>query len=275
MSKDPDLTPSEDPTGERADREQLQRAHDAGTRDGGPAMVGSMLAGLANARAAWERRRASVIESSCPNCAIDSAAAKVCTFRGHDFCRHLVELEARGRAKARHANLVKSKALLKPEDFGMVVSGRYNVTAAVAAAKRIAAEEGRLAILAGNAGGGKSLGMAVALSERGGFFVAASDLDPFGKEVNELMAHCSTVGLLGIDDAGAGRSASDVARGRVEQLVCQRWDAGKATIVTTNSTRAEFWALYGGPLGRVADRLNSDPVGWVDCIEESYRTIPQ
>lgn len=264
------------------DMEQEERARKAKERPAGqPTPISEILQGLGDARAAWERRRLAVIESDCPPCRVDSAKAKVCAFRGHDFCAHKPELERRARTSILARNLLVGKVPQGPRDheglnyWDRILQGKFGTNSAVAAARRIVADEGRLAIFSGNAGAGKSLGMALALAERGGFFVSAAALDPFGKEANVLLDHCGEVPLLGLDDAGAGRSASDVARARLEQLACQRWDAGRPTIITTNCTQAEFWPLYGGHLGRLADRLSSDPIGWVQCLEESHRTAPE
>lgn len=260
--------------GESADAIQAQKEREATARPRGHLTpVAELLGGLAEARAAWERRRASVLESDCPECEVDSARAKVCWFRGQECCKYASELQRRGRVKTLETNLRVAHA---PEDlWGRILEGRFENRAAIAAARRIVADEGKLAIFAGGPGAGKTLGLALALAERGGWFQSASGLDPFGKETNELLEHCADVSLLGLDDAGAGRSISDVARARFEQLVCARWDRGLPTIVTTNLTRPQFWPLYGGPLGRVADRLSSDPVGWVSCLEDGRRKVPR
>lgn len=257
-------------TSEEADAQQQERAKDAGRRSASePVPVASLVGSIEAARAAWERRRLSVLESECPDCEVDSARARVCTFRGQDVCRFAAEIQHRGRVKTLEANLRHAHA---PQAFWpAILAGDVGQTSAVGAARRIVAGEGRLAVFAGGPGQGKSFGAAVALAERGGWFQPASGLDPFGKEANELLAHCARVGLLVLDDAGAGRSNSDVAKQRLEQLVRERWDDDLPTIVTTNLTKETFWPLYGGPLGRIADRLGSDPVGWVRCVHEHQR----
>jgi hypothetical protein len=253
-----------------ADAGVESRAREAARRPpSDPAPLADLLGSVASARAAWERKRLAVIESDCPGCRFDAPRAMACAFRGHDFCAHVGAIAEAGARRAREANLRRSNA--PAEYWRAIIAGRYDDSAAVAAARRIAAREGKLAIFAGGVGGGKSFGMSLALAERGGFFTGAGSLDPFGPDANELLEHCAVVPLLALDDAGAGRSISDVARQRTEQLICQRWDAGLATIVSTNLTRAAFWPLYGGALGRVADRLNADPVGWVSCLEISRR----
>lgn len=265
-------------TGEIADAEQAQRAREAESRAAGDfapigGSVADFLGPLSRAREAWQRRKLSVLESDCPDCQVDSAAARVCSFRGQEFCRHVAELGRRGRLRTLEANMRRGKV---PEDLWKpIVRGDFEHRVATAAARRIVAEEGKLAILAGGAGAGKSFGLALTIAERGGWFQSASDLDPFGAAVNELLEHCGEVSLLGLDDVGAGRSISDTARARVEQLVCMRWDRGLPTVITTNLTRSNFWPLYGGPMGRIADRVNSDPVGWVTCLEDSKRHNPQ
>ena len=253
------------------EREQQKRAAEAQSRTPGePVPISDLLAPLARAKEAWERRRLSVIESDCPECQVDSAAARVCAFRGQDFCAHTAELQRRGRVKVLEANLRRGR--VPSEHWKPIMSGQITTSSAVAGARRIIAEEGKLAIFGGTAGSGKSFGLALVTAECGGFFQPAAGLDPFGKKIDELLEHCLEVPLLGLDDAGAGRSHSDQARARLEQLVCQRWDDGKRTVITTNLARSDFWPLYGGNQGRIADRLNGDPVGWVVCNEESRRT---
>lgn len=234
------------------------------------------MSGIAHAVQAamggWNRKKLAVLESDCPNCTVDSPAAKSCSFRGQDFCAHAGELQRRGRVLTLTANMSKGK--VPPPYWNRVARGDFVESAATAAARRIVAEEGKFAILAGIPGNGKTLGLALAIAERGGLFCPASALDPFGKDVNELVEACLEASLLCLDDAAAGMSASENSRKRIEQIACARWDAGLATMISSNQARATFWPLYGGPVGRVADRLNQDPIGWVNCLEESFRANP-
>jgi hypothetical protein len=76
---------------------------------------------------------------------------------------------------------------------------------------------------------------------------------------------------LVLNDVGAGCSMTSVCVPRIEQLLCARWDAGLPTIVTSNLDDESFWRSFGGEDGRLADRLRADPVGWIDCLEDSLR----
>jgi hypothetical protein len=102
-------------------------------------------------------------------------------------------------------------------------------------------------------------------------FLNASRLDGYGKDVDELEAKCRNIFALALDDVGMGKSSSGVAATRIEALLCERHDAGLYTFVTTNLPPSTFWPIYGGPEGRLADRVAGDPVGWVDCLEPSRR----
>jgi hypothetical protein len=267
------MTTHEEQQALQADAEQTARAESAtarGTTD--PVRVADLLEGVERMRAAWGRRKLAVLESECPECAIDTQAALSCSFRGQEgVCKYTAEIARRGRAKILGLNLARGKV---PKDlWAPILGGTVDAsTAAVAAAKRIIAGEGQLAIISGGPGQGKSFGLALAIAERGGWFVHAASFDPFGKDVNELLQHCLEVPLLGLDDLAAGRSISDIARQRAEQILCSRWDAGLPTLATTNLQKEQFWPLYGGHLGRVADRLAADKVGWVRCLNDNRRS---
>ena len=259
-------------TGHAADAEQLGRANAASHREPSDFPMRGIADHIRRAEEGWQRKKLAVIETDCPVCSVDAPAARSCSFRGQDFCLHAGELKSRGRALSLTANMSKGKV---PAPYWIPVStGQFKESAATAAARRIVAEEGKLAILAGVPGNGKTFGLALAIAEKGGLFCSASMLDPFGKEANDLIEACLDASLLALDDAAAGMSASDNARKRVELIVCGRWDAGKPTMVSSNLSRATFWPLHGGPLGRIADRLGQDPIGWVNCLEESFRAHP-
>ena len=259
-------------TGQAADAEQAARAQATTHREPTEIAMGGIADFIKRAEAGWRRKKLAVQESDCPNCTVDAPAARACAFRGQDFCSHAPELRRRGRVVTLTANMSKGK--VPPPYWKPISTGNFRESSATAAARRIIAEEGKLAILAGIPGNGKTFGLGLAIAEKGGLFCLASDLDPFGKETNDLVDACMEAPTLCLDDAAAGRSASDVARARIELILCARWDAGKSSMVSSNQARSTFWPLYGGALGRVADRLNQDPIGWVNCLEDSFRAHP-
>ena len=259
-------------TGTSADAEQASRAREAEHRKPTEFAMSGIADMVRKAEDGWRRKRLAVVETDCPVCSIDAPGARSCAFRGQECCKHSKELERRGRIVTLTANMSKGKV---PAPYWTPVStGAFNESAATAAARRIVAEEGKLAVLAGIPGNGKTFGLALAIALRGGLFCRASDLDPFGKDANDLVEACIDAPLLALDDAGAGRSSSDVARARAEMILCARWDPGRPSMVSSNQARATFWPLYGGPRGRVADRLNQDAIGWVNCLEDSFRVAP-
>jgi DNA replication protein DnaC len=223
--------------------------------------VGNLPAELLLARAAWERRKLAVLEHDCPSCGDpDDVRFQHCTFRGSEVCRHLGVLQQRSDRTSLEAHM---RAGNVPAEFWPVILNRKvnKAGSAIAAVRRLLAGEGRSIILSGTPGSGKSLGAALAIAEQGGVFARAAELDALNAEGAKLVEHLQATQLLVLDDAGAGRSTSDVAAPRVEEILCARWDGRRPTIVTTNLSQAKFWPAFGGEHGRLADRVRSDPVG--------------
>src|SRR5205823_4389809 len=136
-------------------------------------------------------------------------------------------------------------------------------------------------VAAGTPGNGKTLGAALYLitwdfcEEDDGspdaLLVNASRLDGYGPRVEKLEELCLTVGCLALDDVGMGKSSSGMAVSRIESIVCERANNQQYTYLTTNLAPDQFWPLFGGVDGRMADRVLSDPIGWVTCLEPSRR----
>jgi DNA replication protein DnaC len=223
-------------------------------------------------RAAWEARRLKVHDEDCPRCDTPACAiAKACKFAGaSDFCKHSAALVLVEVRRAREANL---RAAGVPLEFWPKVlnGGVDRARIAVGAVRRIVKGEGRLVVLAGTPGSGKTLAATLALAHVGGRFARAAELDQLTAEGATRMEELLHARFLVLDDAGAGRSVSEVAAPRVEELLAARWDRKRPSVVTTNCSRTVFWKHYGGEKGRIADRLRSDAIGWVPCTEESAR----
>lgn len=254
-----------------ADQEQHQAAADAAERDASkPKPVYSLIGSIFAQAEAWKAMRLTVLAEQCPKCAEpDGEIARPCKFRDDQACRHREIFKHWAKYEYRKRNLLAGKV---PHDFhSKILRNEYDGRTSVVAARRIYKKEGKLAILAGPVGSGKTLGIGLAIAARGGLFVKAFDLDPFGRDADDLINACLETPLLGLDDVGAGRSASDVARARVEQIVCARYDAGMQSMLSTNKTEANFYPLYGGLNGRIHDRCKEDKIGWVTCLEKSSR----
>ena len=254
-----------------ADQEQRQAAIDAAERDAGnPKPVYTLIGSIFAQAEAWKAKRLTVIAEQCPKCdEPDGAIARPCKFREDQACRHREIFKNWEKYERTKHNLLAGKVPL--DLHAKILRRQYDGRTAVVAARRIYAKEGKLAILAGSVGAGKSMGLALGVSARGGLFVKAFDLDPFGRDVDDLIKACEETTLLALDDVGAGRSASDVARARIEQIVCARFDAGMQTMLSTNKTQQNFYPLYGGVHGRIHDRCKGDKIGWVTCLEKSSR----
>jgi hypothetical protein len=256
-----------------ADLDQEQRAREA---RGHPAAdfepVGENLedtmASVARAKEAFDRKKLRVLEQDCARCDNpDSTLARHCGFRGEQECGHATEFQARGRRKTLETNLRTGKV---PEaHWRAILAGDIDGLPAVAAVRRVLAGEVNLVILGGTPDSGKSFAAALAVAERGGYFMDASVLDQFPNKIDNLLKHCREIPLLAIDDVGSGRSTSQVAAPQLEGLVRERFDRERPTILTTNLTREQFWPFYGGDCGRMANRAGS--AGWVRCLEKARR----
>ena len=167
--------------------------------------------------------------------------------------------------------------------------------AALEACERPYREASRVTIFGGLPGTGKSLAAAITLDgsisltdedgkwaptsnpedvasdEHQALFLNASRLDGYGADVDELERRALRIAWLALDDVGMGKSASSIAATRIENLLCERHDAERPTIITTNLAPTPFWQILGGIGGRLHDRASSDPVGWIDCLEPSRR----
>lgn len=221
-----------------------------------------------------QTRRTLILAESCPRCLVDSPQAATCSLRASEECKHKPALDHRARLNARRQNLSRSEVPGKFHEAlaGDRISPGYE---AVAWVRRLLAGDGILLVLSGTPGNGKSFAAGLAVAERGGWFLACGRLDGYRGSENTV-ERARTTRLLALDDVGRGSGGSKLALGRVEELLCARYDNNQPTVVTFNPTdsapdRTGFLGLFGGPEGRVADRLLADPLGWRDCLEVSRR----
>jgi hypothetical protein len=264
---------TEGETGLIADMKQGQRALAAHNREAGDTepiaqSIEETLASVAHAKEAYDKKKLRVFQMECPRCDdADSAIAEFCAFRGETGCRHESEIKQLGLRKTLEANLRAGKV---PEaHWSAILAGDVDALTPVAAVRRVLAGELNLVILAGGPDSGKSFAAALAVAERGGFFVNAEVFDQFPNKIDSLLKHAREIPLLAIDDVAAGRSTSQVAAPQIEGLVRERFDRVRPTILTTNLTQAQFWPFYGGDCGRMANRAG--PNGWVRCLEKARR----
>jgi hypothetical protein len=260
-------------TGARSDAEAQAKAIAARGRPAGePEPIGDSIAevmgAVARAKDAHDRKKLSVLQANCPKCELpDCETARFCNFRGEKECKHTDALKVRGKIKTRETNLRNGKVPSK--HWEPILSNDIDELTPVAAVYRALAGEMDLVILAGGPDSGKSFAAALAIAERGGFWVNAEVFDQFPSEIKPLLHHCREAPLLVVDDVGAGRSTSQVAAPQIEGLIRERFDRELITIQTTNLTKAEFWPFYGGECGRMANRLG--PNGWVRCLDTARR----
>jgi hypothetical protein len=117
------------------------------------------------------------------------------------------------------------------------------------------AREPLVRVVGGVPGTGKSCGMArvVARHERSAHFVDAREVATTPQDGwshhEARWATWLSVDLLGLDDLGTEPGDACILRTLLEQ----RYNAGRATLVTTNLTRADLVARYAD--GRLVDRL--------------------
>lgn len=270
MNHDDDKT---DQVGLSADLEQDERRRESKSRPAGEpepisGPVEDALVALARAKDAYDRKRLRVIDQDCPTCKDpDAPLARFCSFRGEQVCHHTEELALRGKRKTLEANLRSAKV---PEaHWSAILRNDIDALAPVAAVRRALAGEKNLIVLAGTPDSGKSFAAAMAVAARGGFWVNAETFDQYANKIDTLLNHCREVPLLAIDDVGAGRSTSEVAAPQIEGLVRERFDRDRLTILTTNLSEAKFWPFYGGPVGRMANRVGEN--GWIHCLDKARR----
>lgn len=201
---------------------------------------------------------------TCPKCGrevIGAEPVKACT-----ECEQR-DLEYRSRV---HRFMREAIRLHIPTDrLDGIPRGEYRRTKAVDHVLRWISSEGRVLVLCGGVGVGKTFAAAVALWEHDrGAACKAGDLpmrwDPWGDEANhyERLGRGFTV----LDDLGEedGNARWLDAFGR---WVDARHAADHRTIITTNLRRADLRKRYGD---RVADRLN-DCAKAVEIAGETMR----
>ena len=130
-------------------------------------------------------------------------------------------------------------------------------------AARLGRGEGRILILASNAGRGKSTAAAYALTFRPGLWVNSPQLARIddGEPGTVRDSDMLRAELLVIDDVGTEHSPGGFAASRLNHVVTVREGMRKPTLITTNLETERFKTVYGD---RIASRANADdePLGW-------------
>ncbi len=151
-----------------------------------------------------------------------------------------------------------------------ICTGKLHQTAATRYAFELV-EKGGLLVLASEAGRGKTMAAAWALSECSGLFVRAVQLATID-ETGSLDARMRTARLLVVDDLGTEHSPGGYARSRLEDVVDRRLLDGRSTLLTTNLGPKSFRDRYGE---RLASRIDADknPMGWRDLDGPDLRQV--
>jgi len=122
---------------------------------------------------------------------------------------------------------------------------------------------GRLLVLAGLPGVGKSVAAAYAIRRYRGTWIRCSQIakvQGFGAEHEQSRHRLKNTRLLVIDDLGAENN-TDFSRSAVEELIADRYDDNVRTILTTNLDVKAFKAAY---TGRICDRIaGEDAFEWI------------
>lgn len=147
-------------------------------------------------------------------------------------------------------------------------------TFAVQLVEKLLAGEGRVLVLAGAPGRGKSAGAAVALARFPGLWVNAPDLarpPAKGEPSPDLDTRMRAAALLVLDEVGLEHSPSGYAAGRICAAIAARDAYKRPTIITTNLSAEQFSQRYGD---RIVSRLNGDAIGWQTCAGPDLRVNP-
>jgi DNA replication protein DnaC len=163
------------------------------------------------------------------------------------------------RARAREVGLPEDEDLrtVALDDEALETDALAAFRAAVA--WRGLRRRGMVAMVGGNPGVGKTAGMAHALlrADAGALFVPASEIAATPRNGFSENLHAwgrwQSVQLLAIDDLGAEIGEAE----SITALMCARYDAGRATLCTTNLSKGRLAERYfAGDVGlRLADRL--------------------
>lgn len=188
------------------------------------------------------------------------------------------QVDALRRAYGLPVESMKEKLLRRgvPEVFhALLLDGKLEPTQALTLVEELLAGNGRLLIMSGKAGCGKSQAAGFALSRRSGLWVHAPDLArPQPKEEvesgNVLEERMRAAGLLVLDDVGLEHSPGGFAAARIADVLVHREAARRPTIVTTNLSGDEFAAKYGDD--RMRSRLDGDPLGWQTVVGPDLRS---
>lgn len=183
--------------------------------------------------------------------------------REEELARRNRELERRHRARLR----ITAAQLGVPEDDDLrevVLDDGVPETASMRAVRaalawRGDARRGLVLVVAGERGAGKTAAIAHAVVrvEQSALFVGAPTVGATPRNGFSENAHAwdrwLSVAVLALDDAGTEQGDPE----QIAALLCERYDHGRATLVSTNLSRKDFVARYlSGEIGkRLADRL--------------------
>lgn len=163
------------------------------------------------------------------------------------------------RARARELSVPEDEDLRTVAFDDEAAETDAMATFRAALAWRGARRRGMVAMVGGNPGVGKTAGMVHALlrADSGALFVPASEIAATPRNGFSENLHAwgrwQSVQLLAIDDLGAEIGEAE----SITALLCARYDAGRATLCTTNLSKGRLAERYfAGDVGlRLADRL--------------------
>ena len=164
-----------------------------------------------------------------------------------------------------------------PRKLAVRVLAGVRETEAIAIMRRMLAGEGRLVVLFGPAGSGKSIAAAwaCAASHGAAYFHAGdfSELRDQGLERGQegwFQKRVQTFPLIVIDDWGTEHNGpARYAAGRIEKAIIERDANDLATVLTTNMLPSDARERYGE---RIASRVNGDGLGWHNLPAIDYRS---
>jgi hypothetical protein len=183
-----------------------------------------------------------------------------CPKRDHNSCpRQILHFEAR----ISHVVAGDMTPLRVLEGHGVpsliarvLVHGDEQQTDAISQAELWWREKPRplLFVLAGSPGTGKSFAAGWMIWRFGGRFVTAGEIQRRLKEP-EFFSSLRLPSLLVIDDLGAERLDDwDQCLSAIQQVICERTDGGRFTVLPTNLEPAQLGERYGE---RVRDRIRT------------------
>lgn len=219
-------------------------------------------------------------QDRCPTCAVHKNLD--CRYRGvPEHCGIAPQVEAEARRQGRMQRMGTQR--IPKKLWALLLSGKAKNTEALSyvlsfIAQAKASEGGRLLVLAGETGSGKSAAAAIGLLKYGGTWLdAMSEL--VRPMTDDRQEEVEIAPLVVIDDAGneymKDPGPDSYAAKRLCELVCARLDRWNLpTLITTNLTVGQWFGDKGRD-GRYDQRLRSrlrgDPVGWHNVSTKDMR----